>query len=229
MKVVTADELVWKEHPVFKGAQTVIPVGDPTKAAASTARKRRNIWVLFGAVVVLASGLVFLFTFVIRQPNASNSTNTQQTLASGNTALPASKPSTLPNTDVKTQSATETAQTISSSNSQNGSAPTVGTSPFPAPVSIPAPPGSSGFDVTEVTAPVPSDAPQAFKEAENALNKEYEESRRNLSREDKESQRREQVQWLRERGKSRNKPGEYLRMTWERVQDLNHSHTHSGE
>jgi hypothetical protein len=26
MKVVTADELVWKEHPVFKGAQTVILV-----------------------------------------------------------------------------------------------------------------------------------------------------------------------------------------------------------
>ena len=32
MMVVTADELVWKEHPVFKGAQTVILVGDPTKA-----------------------------------------------------------------------------------------------------------------------------------------------------------------------------------------------------
>ena len=32
MKVVTADELVWKEHPVLKGAQTVILVGDPTKA-----------------------------------------------------------------------------------------------------------------------------------------------------------------------------------------------------
>jgi quercetin dioxygenase-like cupin family protein len=32
MKVIRADELVWKEHPVFKGAQTVILVGDPTKA-----------------------------------------------------------------------------------------------------------------------------------------------------------------------------------------------------
>src|SRR5882757_7206613 len=32
MKVVTPDELVWKEHPVFKGAQIVILVGDPTKA-----------------------------------------------------------------------------------------------------------------------------------------------------------------------------------------------------
>src|SRR6266704_571808 len=32
MKVVTADELVWKEHPVFKDAQIVILVGDPTKA-----------------------------------------------------------------------------------------------------------------------------------------------------------------------------------------------------
>jgi quercetin dioxygenase-like cupin family protein len=32
MKVVTADEVVWKEHPVFKDAQIVILVGDPTKA-----------------------------------------------------------------------------------------------------------------------------------------------------------------------------------------------------
>jgi quercetin dioxygenase-like cupin family protein/ketosteroid isomerase-like protein len=32
MKVIRPDELVWKEHPVFKGAQTVILVGDPTKA-----------------------------------------------------------------------------------------------------------------------------------------------------------------------------------------------------
>jgi len=32
MKVIKADELVWKEHPVFKGAQTVILVGDPKKA-----------------------------------------------------------------------------------------------------------------------------------------------------------------------------------------------------
>ena len=30
MKVVTADELVWKEHPLFKGAVNVL--GDPTKA-----------------------------------------------------------------------------------------------------------------------------------------------------------------------------------------------------
>jgi predicted metal-dependent enzyme (double-stranded beta helix superfamily) len=32
MEVIRPDELVWKEHPVFKGAQTVILVGDPTKA-----------------------------------------------------------------------------------------------------------------------------------------------------------------------------------------------------
>jgi quercetin dioxygenase-like cupin family protein len=32
MKVVTADELVWKEHPVFKGAQIVNLFGDPAKA-----------------------------------------------------------------------------------------------------------------------------------------------------------------------------------------------------
>src|SRR5215469_8534093 len=32
MKVVTADELVWKEHPLFKEAQIVNVLGDPTKA-----------------------------------------------------------------------------------------------------------------------------------------------------------------------------------------------------
>jgi quercetin dioxygenase-like cupin family protein len=32
MKVVTADELVWKEHPLFKGAQIVNVFGDTTKA-----------------------------------------------------------------------------------------------------------------------------------------------------------------------------------------------------
>jgi quercetin dioxygenase-like cupin family protein len=32
MKMVKVEDLVWKEHPVFKGAQTVILVGDPTKA-----------------------------------------------------------------------------------------------------------------------------------------------------------------------------------------------------
>jgi hypothetical protein len=32
MKVVTPDELVWREHPVLKGAQIVILVGDPPKA-----------------------------------------------------------------------------------------------------------------------------------------------------------------------------------------------------
>jgi quercetin dioxygenase-like cupin family protein len=32
MKVVSADKLVWKEHPLFKGAQIVNVFGDPTKA-----------------------------------------------------------------------------------------------------------------------------------------------------------------------------------------------------
>src|SRR5438270_13124781 len=31
MKMIKAEDLVWIEHPVFKGAQTVILVGDPTK------------------------------------------------------------------------------------------------------------------------------------------------------------------------------------------------------
>ena len=30
--MVKVEDLVWTEHPVFKGAQTVILVGDPTKA-----------------------------------------------------------------------------------------------------------------------------------------------------------------------------------------------------
>jgi quercetin dioxygenase-like cupin family protein len=32
MKVIKPEDLVWKEHPVFKGAQIAILVGDPTKA-----------------------------------------------------------------------------------------------------------------------------------------------------------------------------------------------------
>ena len=32
MKVVNSGELIWREHPVLKGAQTVILIGDPTKA-----------------------------------------------------------------------------------------------------------------------------------------------------------------------------------------------------
>lgn len=32
MKVVKPDTLTWREHPVFKGAQTVILLGNPTKA-----------------------------------------------------------------------------------------------------------------------------------------------------------------------------------------------------
>ncbi|WP_199805614.1 cupin domain-containing protein, partial [Bradyrhizobium lablabi] len=32
MKVVKPDGLTWKEHPVFRGAQTAILIGDPTRA-----------------------------------------------------------------------------------------------------------------------------------------------------------------------------------------------------
>jgi len=41
MKVIMADELVWREHPVFKGAQTVILIGNPTATAAA---KSKIIW-----------------------------------------------------------------------------------------------------------------------------------------------------------------------------------------
>ena len=40
MKMMKAEDLVWTEHPVFKGAQTVILVGDPTKAETIVQRTR---------------------------------------------------------------------------------------------------------------------------------------------------------------------------------------------
>lgn len=32
MRAVTPDEMVWKEHPVFKGAMTAVVIGDLSKA-----------------------------------------------------------------------------------------------------------------------------------------------------------------------------------------------------
>ena len=40
MKMVKVEDLVWKEHPVFKGAQTVILVGNPTKAETIVQRTK---------------------------------------------------------------------------------------------------------------------------------------------------------------------------------------------
>jgi quercetin dioxygenase-like cupin family protein len=40
MKMVQVEDLVWKEHPVFKGAQTVILVGDPMKAETIVQRTK---------------------------------------------------------------------------------------------------------------------------------------------------------------------------------------------
>jgi Cupin domain. len=40
MKMTKVEDLVWKEHPVFKGAQTVILVGDPTKAETIVQRTK---------------------------------------------------------------------------------------------------------------------------------------------------------------------------------------------
>jgi hypothetical protein len=31
MKLIKADEIVWQEHPIFKGVQVVWMIGDPTK------------------------------------------------------------------------------------------------------------------------------------------------------------------------------------------------------
>jgi quercetin dioxygenase-like cupin family protein len=38
MRVVKSDGLVWKEHPVFKGAQITTLIGDPSKAEAVVQR-----------------------------------------------------------------------------------------------------------------------------------------------------------------------------------------------
>ena len=38
MKLVKPDTLTWREHPVFKGAQIAILLGDPTKAEAVVQR-----------------------------------------------------------------------------------------------------------------------------------------------------------------------------------------------
>jgi quercetin dioxygenase-like cupin family protein len=40
MKMVTADELVWKDDQVLKGAQVAIPVGDPSKAETIVLRAK---------------------------------------------------------------------------------------------------------------------------------------------------------------------------------------------
>jgi quercetin dioxygenase-like cupin family protein len=40
MKMVKVENLVWKEHPVFEGAQTVILVGAPMKAEAIVQRTK---------------------------------------------------------------------------------------------------------------------------------------------------------------------------------------------
>jgi hypothetical protein len=41
MKVVTADELVWKDEPVLpKGAQTAFLIGDPSKAETIVLRSK---------------------------------------------------------------------------------------------------------------------------------------------------------------------------------------------
>ena len=40
MKMVKVENLVWKEHPVFKGAQTVILVGAPMKAETIAQRTK---------------------------------------------------------------------------------------------------------------------------------------------------------------------------------------------
>ena len=40
MQVIKPDQIAWKEHPIFKGAQTVILFGDPTKAETIVQRVR---------------------------------------------------------------------------------------------------------------------------------------------------------------------------------------------
>jgi len=40
MKVIKADELVWKDNPVFKGVKTAVLLGDPAKAETIIIRNK---------------------------------------------------------------------------------------------------------------------------------------------------------------------------------------------
>ncbi|MBN3786177.1 cupin domain-containing protein [Burkholderia sp. Ac-20353] len=40
MKVIKADELVWKDHPFFKGVKTAVLLGDPAKAETIIIRNK---------------------------------------------------------------------------------------------------------------------------------------------------------------------------------------------
>ena len=77
--------------------------------------------------------------------------------------------------------------------------------------------------------PFVSDQAENINNAEKELNEEYNELRQSLRQEDKEVLKRSEQQWLKlkERGMFRDNPSEYLRMTVERVQELNHMHTRS--
>jgi hypothetical protein len=231
----TADSIHLKAQPPGSSTrplpapwpQTRKSAENTPKAATSTDRIRRNIDLLFGAITVLVVGLVCLSPLIVRHYDASHFTqstpsgNGQPTGGSGNTALLAQQPSSSPRTDA--QLPTHTRE--SDSSPRDGSGPTASPNPFPTPSRSPGP------NVTEISTPSSRDEPtsQALKEADKALNEEYEELRRSLNKEDKESLKREEIRWLGEREKVRNEASEYLGMTWERVQDLNHRHTHSGE
>jgi uncharacterized protein YecT (DUF1311 family) len=59
-------------------------------------------------------------------------------------------------------------------------------------------------------------------EAERLLNNAYNDLRQSLSPKDREALKLSEREWLRERDKARNNRTEYLRMTEERMQELNH-------
>ena len=75
--------------------------------------------------------------------------------------------------------------------------------------------------------PFVSDRAENINNAEKELNEEYNELRQSLRQEDKEVLKRSEQQWLKERGKFRDNPSEYLRITLESVHELNHMHTRS--
>jgi len=61
-----------------------------------------------------------------------------------------------------------------------------------------------------------------LKEAERLLNQAYDDLRQSLSPQDQEIFKLQELEWLKERNKVRNERTEYLRMTEERTQELNH-------
>jgi len=97
---------------------------------------------------------------------------------------------------------------------------------LPRPTSIEAPSTEPTVKRAELVNPQPYPTRQPtnrdLMESERLLNAAYNDFRRSLSPKDREALKLSEREWLRERDKARNNRTEYLRMTEERMQELNH-------